>query len=238
MAVKNNSLGRFISKYYLESAVASSKWRLKNETLSARFMTEDRTLLGELKLKNFKCDSIDGETLGIYNTEQLVKLLGVLDDDVEIKYEYPFLHITDTKSKVSYVLSDLSIIPDAPAMKVQPTFDTELTMDADFGKKFVKGKGALSDVETFTLVKNGTADTINIVIGHSSIATNNCTIPVKSTNTDVKLVSFNAKYLKSIITANSDAKECTMKVSSDGLARLNFKSDDFEVEYNMVAVQN
>ena len=29
-----------------------------------------------------------------------------------------------------------------------------------------------------------------------------------------------------------------MKVSSDGLARLNFKSDDFEVEYNMVAVQN
>ena len=97
MAVKNNSLGRFISKYYLESAVLSSKWKLNNETLSARFMTEDRTLLGELKLKNFKCDAIDGETLGIYNTEQLIKLLGVLDDDVNIKYEYPFLHINDSK---------------------------------------------------------------------------------------------------------------------------------------------
>jgi len=238
MAVKNNSLGRFISKYHLESAVASSKWKLNNETLSARFMTEDRTLLGELKLKNFKCDSIDGETLGIYNTEQLVKLLGVLDDDVEIKYNFPYLHIQDSKSKVSYVLSDLSIIPDAPAMKVQPTFETELEMDMNFRNKFVKGKGALADVETFTLVKNGSADTINAVIGHSSIATNNCTIPVKTNNPDVGLVSFNAKYLKSIFTANRDAKECTMKVSSDGLARLNFKADDFEVEYNMVAVQN
>ena len=76
------------------------------------------------------------------------------------------------------------------------------------------------------------------MIGHSSIATNNCTIPVKTNNPDVGLVSFNAKYLKSIFTANRDAKECTMKVSSDGLARLNFKADDFEVTYNMVAVQN
>jgi hypothetical protein len=142
------------------------------------------------------------------------------------------------KSKVSYVLSDLSIIPDAPTMKAKPTFETELTMDIDFRRKFVKGKGALADVETFTLVKNGSTDTLNVVIGHSSIATNNCTIPVRTTNPDVKLVSFNAKYLKSIITANSDAKECTMKVSSDGLAQLNFKADDFEVEYNMVAVQN
>ena len=50
MTVKNNSLGRFINKYHLESAVASSKWKLKNDTLSARFMTEDRTLLGDLKL--------------------------------------------------------------------------------------------------------------------------------------------------------------------------------------------
>ena len=238
MTVKNNSLGRFISKYHLESAVASSKWKLKNDTLSARFMTEDRTLLGDLKLKNFKCDAIEGEELGIYNTEQLVNLLSVLDDDVEVKYTFPFLHIQDSKSKVSYVLSDLSIIPDAPAMKVEPTFETELEMDMNFRNKFVKGKGALADVETFTLVKNGSVETINVVIGHSSIATNNCTIPVKTNNPDVGLVSFNAKYLKSIFTANKDAKECTMKVSSDGLARLNFKADDFEVTYNMVAVQN
>ena len=238
MTVKNNSLGRFISKYHLESAVLSAKWKLKNETLSARFMTEDRTLLGDLKLKNFKCDSIDGEELGINNTEQLVKLLGVLDDDVEIKYVFPFLHIQDSKSKVSYVLSNISVIPDAPVMKVEPTFETELELDNTFRTKFIKGKGALADVETFTLVKNGSADTVNAVIGHSSIATNNCTIPVKTNNPDVGLVSFNAKYLKSILTANKDAKECTMKVSSDGLARLNFKADDFEVTYNMVAVQN
>ena len=238
MAVQNTTLGRFISKYYLEGAVLSSKWKLKDETLSARFITDDRTLLGELKLKNFKCDNLEGQELGIYNTEQLNKLLGVLDDTISVKSEYPYLHINDSKSKVSYVLSDLSIIKDAPTMKMQPTFETTLNMDSDFRKKFVKGKGALPDVETFTLVKNGSSDTINIVIGHSSIATNNCTIPVKTDNPTAGLMSFNAKYLKSIITANSDAKECTMKVSSDGLARLNFKADDFEVEYNMVAVQN
>ena len=44
-------------------------------------------------------------------------------------------------------------------MKATPTFETELTMDSDFRKKFVKGKGALPDVETFTLVKNGSTDT-------------------------------------------------------------------------------
>ena len=238
MAVKNNSLGRFISKYYLESAVVPAKWKLNKETLSARFITEDRTLLGELTLKNFKCDSIEGQSLAIYNTDQLIKLLKVLDDDVNIKYEYPYLHISDSKAKVSYVLSDPSIIPDTPVMKVEPEFETEITMDSEFRNKFVKGKSALPDVETFTLVKNGTTDTVNVVIGHSSIATNKCTIPVKTTNPDIGLVSFNAKYLKSIITANSDAKDCTMTISSDGLARLKFKADDFEVTYNLVQVQN
>ena len=48
------TLEKFIKKYSLDGSVSAVRWKCKNEVLSTRFTTEDKSLLGELKLKNFK----------------------------------------------------------------------------------------------------------------------------------------------------------------------------------------
>ena len=118
MTVKNNSLGRFINKYHLESAVASSKWKVKNDTLSARFMTEDRTLLGKVTLNNFDLDDCE---VGVYNTSQLQKMTSVLSNTININLKKAeeraiAIHMDDSDVSLNYMLADLDIIPKAPKL--------------------------------------------------------------------------------------------------------------------------
>ena len=75
-------LTRFISKYNLNGNVSSVVINSKNDTLSTRFITGDKSLLGELNLDNW---TFEDANLGVYDTEQLSKLLDVLSDDIEIK---------------------------------------------------------------------------------------------------------------------------------------------------------
>jgi len=53
----------------------------------------------------------------------------------------------------------------------------------------------------------------------------------------IKPISFSAKYLKEILTANKEATSATLKVSTAGLAHTEFKIDDFTSKYYLVEVQ-
>ena len=95
------------------------------------------------------------------------------------------------------------------------------------------------ETETFTLMKNGSVDTLKLIIGYSTINTNRVTIPVQTQKMEnFQMVSFNAKYFKSILSANKECKEALLQVSSEGLAKISFSSDNFDVTYYLVAVNN
>ncbi len=55
---------------------------------------------------------------------------------------------------------------------------------------------------------------------------------------DVKPISFSAKYLKEILTANKEATSAKLKVSVDGLAHVEFQIDEFVCKYYLVEIQN
>ena len=89
--------------------------------------------------------------------KQLQKLLNVLSDDVSLSLtkfgdKAVSLNVKNGAASVDYVLSDLSVIAEAPALKKIPEFGTEIKLDTKFIQTFIKGKSALSDVDTFTLV--------------------------------------------------------------------------------------
>ena len=89
------------------------------------------------------------------------------------------------------------------------------------------------------LIKNGTIDTLKLIIGYSTINTNRVTIPVKTQKMDdFAMVSFNAKYFKSILSANKECKEALLQISSEGISKISFAHDNFEVTYHLVAVTN
>ena len=234
--MNKHSLNRFIEKYYLGGNCSSVVINSKGDTLSTRFITGDKNLLGELSMTGWNFDEAD---LGVYNTEQLVKLLSVLSENITMNLtkagdKAVALKISDTKSDVNYMLSDLSVISSPPNLKTIPDFEVKIKVDKSFMTKFVAGKGALADTDNFTVITSD--DGVKVVIGYAEINTNRVTLPVETESYDkIDNVSFNADLFRDVLVANKECESATLEVSSQGLARINFKIDEYDATYYLVA---
>jgi hypothetical protein len=232
-------LTRFIDKYHLGGNVNAVVINSKGDTLSTRFITGDKALLGELEMNSWNFQDVE---LGVYDTEQLSRLLGVLDDDVSLNLTQSgdkaiALEITDQYSKVNFMLSDKSVINQPPPLKGIPEFQLKIKVDTNFITRFIGGKSALPDTDTFTVITSD--DGVKLVIGYSSINTNRVTIPVETeTYENIDNVSFNANLFKDVLVANKECESATLEVSEKGLSRINFKVDQYDVTYYLVAVQD
>tara|TARA_B100000902_G_scaffold398541_1_gene465685 strand:- start:1385 stop:2110 length:726 start_codon:yes stop_codon:yes gene_type:complete len=234
-------LNRFISKYYLNGTVNSVVLNSKSNSqqLSARFVSGDKSLLGELVMDKWSFEDSD---IGIYNTEQLVKLLSVVDEDINLSLTKAgdksiALKISDSSSSVNYMLTDTSVINEPPTLKSIPEFELSIDVTPQFINKFIAGKGALGETDNFTIINDG--GSIKAVIGHSSVNTNRVTIPVTTTKiSDIDNVTFNANIFKEVLSANKECESATLEVSSEGLSRITFKIDDYISTYYLVAVQD
>ena len=237
--MQKSKLDRFIQKYNLGGNVNSVKWKSDGSTLSTSFVTPDKSLLGNVKVDKFPFEDVE---LGIYQTDQLKSLIGVLGDDISLDLskfgdKAVSLKVKNGPVSVDYVLSDLSVIPDPPALKRLPEFGTKIKLDTKFINTFVKGKAALSDIDTFTIL-NGKSG-VEVVIGYSSTNTNRVNIPVETTSTNLeKPISFNANLFKEVLVANKECTSAVLEVSNEGLAKVNFKVDDYDSTYFIVAMQD
>ena len=232
-------LVRFINKYYLNGTVNSVVLNSKSNKLLARFISGDKTLLGELEMDKWQFE--DSE-VGIYSTEQLLKLLSVLDEDINVTINKAgdksiALKVSDSSSSVNYMLSDTSIISKPPQLKTVPNFELKIDVTPNLMSKFISGKGALAETDDFTVITDGSET--KIVIGYASINTNRVTIPVTTQeSSNIDNVSFNANIFKEVLTANKECESATLEVSSEGLSKITFIVDDFSVTYWLVASTN
>ena len=234
-------LARFISKYYLNGTVNSVVLNSKSNSqqLAARFISGDKSLLGELVMDKWDFEDSD---IGIYNTEQLIKLLSVVDEDINLSLTKAgdkaiALKVSDSTSSVNYMLTDTSIINEPPSLKTIPEFELNIDVTPQFISKFIAGKGALGETDNFTIISDG--GNVKVVIGYSSVNTNRVTIPVTTTKVgDIDNVSFNANFFKEVLSANKECESATLEVSSEGLSRITFKVDDYTSTYYLVAVQD
>ena len=238
--MEKSKLLNFISKYHLGKLVQSVAWNA-NGGLSTRFISDDKCVVGEIKLKSF---SGQEAKFGVYDTNLLTSLLGVLGNTIDFKLnaaeEKVFaLTLSDKSTTVNYMLADLAVIPPAPELKDLPPFELEMSITKDFIEKFIKAKSALSDIEKFTILKNGKTGKWQIVIGYANTNSNRISIDIDCIcNQDFEPISFSAKYFKEILSANKDLNGGSMKVSSQGLAKVEFDIDDFESRYFLVKLEN
>ena len=132
-------LTRFIDKYHLGGNVNAVVINSKKDSLTTRFITGDKALLGELSMANWTFDEAE---LGVYDTEQLSRLLGVLDDDVNLNLTQSgdkaiAVEISDALSKVNFMLSDKSVINQPPPLKQLPEFQIAIKVDSNFIQRFI-----------------------------------------------------------------------------------------------------
>ena len=236
--MEKQQLNRFGSKYNLAGLVESVKWESKDGSLSTSFISDDKSVLGNVTMKEFDGTNL---TFGVYDTTKLTKMLSVLGESVDfsindIDGKVVSLKFKDNSTSVNYMLADLSVIPNVPDLKQLPQFNVEIKLDSNFISKFIKAKGAL-DENNFTFVcKDGKGQ---IVLGHSNINTNRISIDVDCTcDGDVNPISFSATYLKEILVANKEANDATLKISSQGLSHIHFEIDKYESNYYLVEIQN
>ena len=239
--MEKQSLNRFVSKYNLAGLVESVKWESKDGSLTTSFISDDKSVLGSVTMKDF--DSTDA-TFGVYDTTKLTKMLSVLGDDIEfsindIDGKSVSLKFKDGSTSVNYMLADLSVIPNVPDLKQLPDFDTEIKLDSNFISKFIKAKGALADENNFTFTCTGEKNG-QIILGYSNINTNRIKIDVDCTCKKDKVdpISFSANFLKEILVANKEATDATLKISSQGLAHISFEVDEYESNYYLVEIRS
>ncbi len=234
--MNKQKLVRFINKYYLSGTIKSVIFNSSSNKLSTRFIAGNKSLLGELEMDKWMFEDCQ---FGVYDTEQLMKLLSVLDEDINVNINKAgdkaiSLKISDSTSSVNYILSDTSIISDPPNMKDEPEFELNIDVTPQLISKFIAGKSALPENDNFTVVTD--ESNTNLVIGYSSINTHRVTIPATTSKfSKIDKVSFNANIFKEILNANKECESAILKISSQGLSKITFKVDDYSVTYWLVA---
>jgi len=68
-----------INKYYLNGLVEAVKWEIKDKKLSIKYTSPTKEMIGEVTHTNF---TLEDSTVGISNTSQLLKLIGITGGDV------------------------------------------------------------------------------------------------------------------------------------------------------------
>ena len=81
--MNKSKLVSFINKYYLNGTVNSVVLNSNSNTkqLSTRFISGDKNLLGEVTMEDWDFETSE---IGVYSTDQFIKLLGVLDEDIRV----------------------------------------------------------------------------------------------------------------------------------------------------------
>ena len=231
--MKKASLEQFINRYNLGGEVESVKITSSDSEMKVSFISDDKTLLGEVTSKEGEFPN--GE-FGVYTTSQLKALLGVLSPTMDVNSTESYIKFSDKGTSVNYMLADLSVIPVVPDLKAVPPMNVEITLDDDFTSKFIKSKGALSESDTFTFeCKDNKGE---IILGYSSINTNRISMKVEcKCDGDVSPISFSAKYLKEILNANRGSKSANLQISSQGLANIEFAKDNLTSKYYLVEIK-
>ena len=80
--MNKNQLTNFMTKYTLGGEIKSTKWTSNGNSLSTRFISGDKSVVGNVVLSKF--NHLSPCELGVYNTGQLSSLLSVLGDDVDV----------------------------------------------------------------------------------------------------------------------------------------------------------
>ena len=174
--MKKPYLQDVIEKYYLGGLVERVKIQITDNTLTTKFISAQKNLVGVLEAPNMELEDCE---FGIYDTSQLLKLINITNHFLVLGIEKQGkiaskLTIADNEYNLEYALADTMLTPAVPSID-EPTYNMVANVDAEFISRFLKAKKAL-DTDVF-IVEQILADTedkpaIKFTLGGSDKYTN------------------------------------------------------------------
>jgi hypothetical protein len=235
------TLTSIITKYYLGEN-ESVKWSTKDKILSIDFVSPNKEVIGNVSCPNFPLEDSD---IAIFDTKKLNNLVGITLGDVILELEnnhkiYTKLKISDQNFNLTYALADLLLIPKVATVN-EPDWDVTLTFDTEENQilHLIKAKSALSEVDNMVIsIDKNHDDELICKFSFGDEHGHNNQI-IYSMYGDINIqemkLPFNSNLFKTILQANKDMTKGTMYLSSKGLMKLEFKTEDgIESNYYMV----
>ena len=239
--MKKSFIVENIEKYFLGGLVGGVVWNLDGSKVTINFGTETKDAVGEL---SFDLSLPEGR-IGIYNTDSLLRLLSITNEDLQLELKSDNtgivnkLKISDNKFDLDYNLSDATIIQEVP--KVQEVdYDFTFKINDEFITGFLKAHNALEKIKDFTLNTATTKQDENVVeimLGERTKHSNKVkfTEPAEF-ELPSDIIPFSAIVFREILSANKGV-EGTMSVSNKGLAKIEFTNKESSVKYFVVRQQ-
>lgn len=236
-------LQNIISKYYLNGLVESVKWVIKDKKLNIRFMSPTRDMLGELEFEEL---NLGNNELAIFNTSQLNKLISItsgtlLLDITKNNSIATKLNIADAQFNLMYALADVMLISKVAKVEEPKSYAVELKLENEHITALIKAKNALPDTSHLIISNNMdfNGDSIlDFVFGDEGDYANKITYSIPASISNPINIPFDPNILKEILSANKDAENGKLSISTEGLMKLEFQSNDLKVVYYVVRKQN
>jgi hypothetical protein len=232
------TLQSVINKYYL-GLNESVKWEVNNNILNIDFMTPTKDVIGSITCSDFE---LEDSQLAIYDTKKLQSLLSICNGDVLLELEKTNkvstkLHISDMNFNLTYALSDPLLIDKVGTVNT-PEWVVKLELTPEDIENLIRAKSALSGIDNMLVTTTEDLDGENVcefVFGDESGHNNKITYQIQGDiqQQDLK-IPFNSDMFKTILQANKDMDGGVLYLSSMGLMRLEFNSDDIFSEYFIV----
>lgn len=235
--LSKSQIDRFISKYHLGGVNDTVEWISDGHNLSVNLFNVENSLVVAISTNSIVLP--EGKFV-IFETKQLRSLLAVLGEEIDFKVRQSAgvatsFTITDKMTKVAFALADPAVLDLKSATpKNHPEPEVSIILNKPFMDAFAKARGALSSIETFAVMSDGTKT--EVVLGYEEYNTTSVTLLADTHEADVmKPVFFPAELFKDIFAANKEAKSGTFTVSEKGLGKITFDVDGFtEVQYIII----
>jgi len=236
--MEKSKLQSFINRYYLAGNCEAVILKEQEDSINCELIDMDQTIVGKIK---WNTKPFMSGMLGINHTGSLIKMLGALGENITIDVKDAAgknyaMKISEGSTQATFMLADTTVIPAVPSINAEPEYQVTIPVNEEFVSKFIKAKNALPDAKNFAVqVINGQ---VKFIINYTTVNADNISFEVGPTNIDnMDPVCFSADKLKEVLVANrGDSGE--LKVSPDGLSRIEFKGSDFESTYWLVMLQN
>ena len=218
-----------IEKYYLGGIHDKVKWTIKDKKVQVLFTSQIKDLAGSIEAPDF---DVDDCTLGIYDTNKLLKLVNITNQFIQLNVETKNgtstkLSIADNEYDLVYHLADLRMMPTETMVldETQIDFTYSFDINSDFIEQYNKAKKALGSDEVKIQALFGENDDKGIYFTLGGKTSHDDKISFQAAASEMTIPSpefqFNANYLFEIFTENKGAKG-TGCFDENGILKLEF----------------
>jgi len=231
-------LQSIINKYHL-GIVQSVNWSIKNNTVLIDFMDPSKEVIGNVEHTGFELENCD---LSIFDTKKLQNLVSITNGDLIVELEKN--HLIPTKLKISdpnfnltYRLGDPLLIDKVGTVNI-PNWENKIPLEVEDLENLIKAKNALREEDNMFIETTTNDDGDNVckfVFGDVKEFDSKITyqLPGEITELGMKM-PFNSELFKSILYANKDMDTGEIHLTSTGLMKINFTSENTTSEYFIV----